>query len=336
MISQQKRIHWVDSARGFCIFFVMMTHADKAELTIFPHFFRPFFIPLFFVVSGYLFNANRNWKDFLQREWRGLIVPYLCISFFWFLLKSPLALYRGQFLNYVVDTFYDIMTGRIYWFVACLCVVQLGYFILHKIYLHKANWYIKLATATLFLLTIFYLNNSARFHLWWNADTALYAMGYFILGAIIKETNFIIKNVHAKSRCISFLLLLLYIVLSYSINWSAIGLDYDLHNNNFGLMPFVNLLLSLISCSVVLYVCMNFNLGLYIKLLGEYSIVVYFLSGTGFTILNFIIFGLGLSNVNMLYPNLYYLSYCFLAGIFSIICAKLLNKYAPATIGKKR
>ena len=109
MISQQQRIHWVDSARGVCIFFVMMTHADKAELTIFPHFFRPFFLPLFFVVSGYLFNANRNWKDFLQREWRGLIVPYLCISLFWFLLKFPLALYRGQFTNYVVDAFYDII-----------------------------------------------------------------------------------------------------------------------------------------------------------------------------------------------------------------------------------
>ena len=80
---------------------------------------------------------------------------------------------------------------------------------------------------------------------------------------------------------------------------------------------------------------MNYNLGSYIRLLGEYSIVVYFLSGTGFTILNFIISGLGLSNINMSYPNLYYLSYCFLTGIFTIICAKVLNKYAPATIGKK-
>ena len=37
------------------------------------------------------------------------MVPYLCISLFWFLLKFPLALYRGQFTNYVVDAFYDIM-----------------------------------------------------------------------------------------------------------------------------------------------------------------------------------------------------------------------------------
>ena len=172
--------------------------------------------------------------------------------------------------------------------------------------------------------------------MWWNADTALYAMGYFILGTIIKETNSVIINVHTKSRFISISLLLVYIIITYSINWSAVGLDYDLHNNNFGAMPIVNLLLSIIGSSAILYFCMNYNLGRYIRLLGEYSIVVYFLSGLGFTLLNILAHRLALSSINMVYPNLYYLSYCILTGIFTILCAKMLNKYAPFTIGKRR
>lgn len=336
MISQQKRIHWVDSARGVCMFFVMMVHADRAELTIFPHFFLPFFLPLFFVVSGYLFNANRNWKDFLQREWHGLIVPYLCISFFWFLLKSPLALYRGEFPDFVTDAFYDIMTGRVYWFVACLLIVQISYMILYKFFLNRVSWWINILAGVLFLLTIFINGNNRHSHLWWNADTSLYVMGYFIIGSILKKYNIVLQKPKIKTQIVSIFLLIGYVVITYSINWSAIGLKFDPHNNNFGSMPIMNLLLSIIGSSVILYLCMNYNLCRYFRLLGEYSIVVYYLSGIGFIILNIIISGLGLSNINMSYPNLYYLGYCFLTGIFTIICAKLLNKYAPATIGKKR
>ena len=318
------------------MFFVMMTHADKTELTIFPHFFRPFFLPLFFIVSGYLFNANRNWKDFFRREWHGLIIPYLCISFFWFFIKAPLALYRGQFLNYATDTFYDIMTGRVYWFVACLIIVQIGYMILYKLFLHKVNWWIDIVVGVLFLLSIFLIGNNNRFHLWWNADSALYVMGFFIIGNIIRKYNIVLQQPHIITKIISILLFVCYIAITYSINWGAIGLDYDLHNNNFGHIPIVNLLLSIVGCSAILFLCMNFNLGRFIRLLGEYSIVVYFLSAAGFMILNLIVSQLGLSNVNMLFPNLYYLTYCILTGLFTIICAKLLHKYAPFTIGKKR
>lgn len=76
----KKRILWIDYAKSITIFFVIIihTHCD-AELT---KALKAFVMPLFFLISGYLFSYDNNPKTstFLKKRARQLLVPYLWIN----------------------------------------------------------------------------------------------------------------------------------------------------------------------------------------------------------------------------------------------------------------
>ncbi len=76
----KQRIQWIDYAKSITIFFVIIihTHCD-AELT---KALKAFVMPLFFLMSGYLFSYNNNPEAgrFLKKRTRQLIVPYLWIN----------------------------------------------------------------------------------------------------------------------------------------------------------------------------------------------------------------------------------------------------------------
>lgn len=73
-------ISWVDYAKAIAIFLVVLlhTHCDY-ELT---KIINAFVMPLFFIVSGYLFSFDRNprYGAFAAKRFRQLVVPYLWIN----------------------------------------------------------------------------------------------------------------------------------------------------------------------------------------------------------------------------------------------------------------
>ena len=84
MNDQQHRAAWVDVLKGISMLFVVMGHnpglallPDKAFNVIYS-----FHIPLFFFISGYLFNPNSAGFDLLKKRFNTLIKPYLFTLFF--------------------------------------------------------------------------------------------------------------------------------------------------------------------------------------------------------------------------------------------------------------
>lgn len=49
-----KRVSWIDIAKGLGIIFVVMGHSDNP---VAQKYFFWFHMPLFFIISGYLFNV---------------------------------------------------------------------------------------------------------------------------------------------------------------------------------------------------------------------------------------------------------------------------------------
>lgn len=73
-------IAWIDWAKTAAIFFVILLHIhcdDVADRVI-----NAFVIPLFFLISGYLFNLKNNprSKSFVKKRFRQLVIPYLWIN----------------------------------------------------------------------------------------------------------------------------------------------------------------------------------------------------------------------------------------------------------------
>lgn len=87
---------FIDIARGIGILLVVFSHSgsEKGLMT----YVGGMFIPIFFVISGYLYNgANIN----IARKAKKLLVPYLGYSLFF------LILYKGFKINDIIGIFYS-------------------------------------------------------------------------------------------------------------------------------------------------------------------------------------------------------------------------------------
>ena len=74
MQTKKTRIRWIDNARGICVFCVLLAHC-KLEHTYLQMIYTPFFLALFFFLSGYLFNCHKDIKTDILKLVRNLIIP---------------------------------------------------------------------------------------------------------------------------------------------------------------------------------------------------------------------------------------------------------------------
>ncbi len=133
---KSKRIHFLDIAKGLGIILVVFGHTYRGSTLI--NFIYTFHIPLFFTISGVLYNKekNRNTNKFITKRIKTLLIPYLSfyiISYvYWFFVERH---YRPN-----VDTdFYIPLFGFFYgssykmflipngalWFLPCLFSTEL-------------------------------------------------------------------------------------------------------------------------------------------------------------------------------------------------------------------
>lgn len=85
----KQRIQYIDAAKGLAILFVIVGHVGliySSSLAggmpnIVVHFAFTFHLPVFFIASGYFFNANTPLNaTFFKKKFITLLLPYLCAS----------------------------------------------------------------------------------------------------------------------------------------------------------------------------------------------------------------------------------------------------------------
>ncbi len=120
-----KRIEWIDSLKGFCIFYVTFVHLachQMLEMHI-----RSFIMFLFFFLSGFLHNnSNGNALKYIAKKTKSIFVPFLA----WNVVSCAVGLLFG-------DSFYDtfrlffLLDGEVCWnspiwsllmlYMSCIC-----------------------------------------------------------------------------------------------------------------------------------------------------------------------------------------------------------------------
>lgn len=70
----EQRYDYIDTLKGGAMIFVVLYHSCFLN-TFYTS--SVTFVPLFFMVSGFLFKADVSWKDLLFRNMRMLLLPYL-------------------------------------------------------------------------------------------------------------------------------------------------------------------------------------------------------------------------------------------------------------------
>ncbi|WP_075214569.1 acyltransferase family protein [Mongoliimonas terrestris] len=126
------RLLWPDVAKGFGIILVVIGHvSDSLRDWIFL-----FHMPLFFVLSGYLFKPSSTY-EFRRKKTTSLVLPYVSFLVTLFCLTKLSQLSLGHvpsFYDLLIDVAKMIYGGAalkgvfgVFWFVSCLFIAMLLY-----------------------------------------------------------------------------------------------------------------------------------------------------------------------------------------------------------------
>lgn len=213
---------WVDISKGVGIVLVVLGHSGNLSLH---HFIYWFHMPLFFLISGYLFTPSLNFSQLLTRLnklFRRLLLPYFSYLAIITLLRYFLKFIEGSLdFNWLThDLLNVIIGGRAiggwygpFWFVTTLFFTYIIYDILLL--------FTKNAIFLIYILFLFYLTAHIEsfyyakhyFVVPFNFDVSLISISYFSFGHLTKN---ILKQIHNSIFIVCIIFILFFIFTDYA------------------------------------------------------------------------------------------------------------------------
>ena len=147
-------------------------------------------MPLFFLISGYLFKSKRQVVPYLRKLLKRYIAPYFVLAFCMFVImtiKGGSALISHHIIGIVYSrgTVEWMPMCSPLWFLTCLTVALF----IFNIILHVQNKWIQCVLIMLCGLISYYLDLSNCFKLAWNLDTALMANVFLYIGFLASKSK---------------------------------------------------------------------------------------------------------------------------------------------------
>ncbi len=273
----EKKAHFpaVDLLRGAAIASVLLYHGVIAYpinlRELYPwcdwlfRFLAAFHMPLFFLLSGFVYSC-RNYGEYLKKRALRLLVPYIVFgagSVFLHALAGGLVNGNDSILDGLVDL---ALYGSEYWFLYTLFVISAVFPLLDKI---RAKWFLPAVIAVTVLIEplpmprAFILNKN------------FYYLGYFALGVLARRNLPLLSRWHAKIK-------------ERPALW--VGASWALFVGVFSLMlkflpSFAHreYIFALFGCGAVIVGCTAYNLPQkpqnFLKLCSRYSLQLYLLNG---------------------------------------------------------
>ena len=230
------RFEWIDFAKAIGIFLVFIGHSELPEslrLRIYM-----FHMPLFFIISGFLWNVegnkNLSFADFLKKKFKAYVIPYFKIAIVCLLIRG--VLFNAITLDSV--TYWSTLVKYIYgilifsrgsvdylpscspiWFLTCLFCAEVIFY-----------WIMKLKKPMLCIIACFLIAFviNGRSRLVWNIDTAITVIPFLYIGMMMRKYMQELTS-RVKSALYIPLLTVLSIVALSVCSWdtSYAGNDYQ-------------------------------------------------------------------------------------------------------------
>lgn len=261
------RIEWIDMAKGYGIIFVLIGHL---YIPIITPLLYTFHIPLFFFLSGYVFNADYVFKLFFLKKIQKIIIPYffLCIPM---IFANILFEYGGSFSfeNLQTETSQFIIQERhtTLWFLSCLFVLNMLIYPILKIPNTKAQYGVVFFISFLGIL----LWRTGINTLPWNCDVAFVVLPFMYCGyrTKIKSITETINVFYWHYALFAFFVTCL---LGF-INYKYTGCRVDLFYSLFAIEPlsYINSFVGIMTMIIVSKITNNSA----IKYIGHNSILYF-------------------------------------------------------------
>lgn len=262
------RISYLDIFKGFGIFFVVFGHVTHiGELR---DYIWNFHMPLFFFVSGLLYNSNLRFKDFLLKRIKSIYIPYIlffCVTFcYWLLIERRVRGGEYSILHQLIGLPYGTYEGNhLYfngalWFLPCLFATEMLFYPIGRI---------KNKIGIISFLLLFYIvgtmlkmNNIDYLPL--GLHTAFFATIFYGLGYLSKQ---IPKYISDTKSGYQWLLIIVCFCIQLLCNK-----DYSSKINEF---PFPYFLIATIGILLYLTLSIRIKKNKLIEFIGKNSLVIF-------------------------------------------------------------
>lgn len=224
------RYQWIDWAKFICISLMVCGHANCN--IHFHDFLYLFHLPVFFIISGFLFKEKSIYTLF-----KILIIP----TIIWNLINYPWYMYSlihnnlsisinssiiKPFLGFV---FHDFNIGiplcGVFWFVITIFILRI---LLQLLYKKK---YINMFFLTICFICSFYWNSHPEYTYLFIIQRAIISYPFFYLGYFLKKHVYYYKHIDKNKfyYCIISLCILIAFVISHG--------TFDLYSCQLGIFP---------------------------------------------------------------------------------------------------
>lgn len=115
MTKAKKRIGWIDIARGIAIICVIIGHSmGKYYPNYLVKLIYAFHIPIFFILSGYLYRPKKV-NNFFHSSWFNLLIPYITTVILELILYSLFLIHKNSFIAPSrVNSVHEFLISAIY------------------------------------------------------------------------------------------------------------------------------------------------------------------------------------------------------------------------------
>lgn len=258
MFIVKERIEWIDVAKGVGLLCVILGHLKTPYLTFWIYTFH---MPLFFFLSGVVFSGDKySFKEFLKRKIYSLVIPYFVLGSIIFVFLSFYYHCLSCEYNSIFDDINMLKSFLIQkhfwtvWFLACLFIVEIVYYIINKI-----NKSLIVSSILSFIILIIGLCLKKIFEdgLPWNIDVAFVAQIYFHLGYIFKKEQIFdkLKNFKRLNYLLLCLIFLFVNVFTSVLSSKVTGKTMDMSIGMYGFFPLT--FISSISGILFIIMCSN-------------------------------------------------------------------------------
>lgn len=265
----QKRIEFIDLAKGVCILLVVTGHCGL-PLTL-PGCMN-LRMPLYFILSGIFFKTYGGFSDFARRKTNKILVPFL-----FFYLIAYIAFYVANIIAPdLVKTdasgILDVFTQRQYfngpiWFLICLFWSNL-YFYLIQQFIKSDIWK---AVVVILICGVGVLLGKFTIFLPCMMDVAMTALPFFYIGYLLKRTNLLVPNCRDQYNMLFAIILLGVAFCTEQLcNVRYISFHYNRYHGVF----FFDIINAICSVFAILLICKKIKHLTIISYCGRYSIIL--------------------------------------------------------------
>ena len=314
-----QRKPWIDALRALAIIMVVLGHQVKGEYIYFL-FTSPVKMPLFFAISGYVFNLREGnsclfWKNWFYR----IIIPWFGLALIVFL---PNIVSVSILLRYL----YNLISGKMLWFMPCFAIAEIIFFYIQK----YAKKEVAIILCTLSCTLLGFLANANNILNFGMINRAFVVQSFFLIGYLFKQHQDKFSKIEWKHILFLFIL---YLGSCWAAKILFLSGRIDVHTNYYFNIPFAFYLIFL--GVFVLFIAASksdFSSQL-MSIIGKNTLIIYIWHKY---IINLLVYAMSMFHYTIANLWLFAAIKTIWAVAIAVLCGVFLNRYIPELVGKKR